>query len=248
MSAAGRRATATLLALGLLGCGGGLPLTGRVPSDVAVMKRRIEGLKALIAAAHGGPLTRFDETLIVIDERLVDGLLQAAMPFDRILRKKYSVRVDRASVSFDDGFALVILTGRASLADHTDTFADVKVWGGLDILELDRESGVLRGHMKVIAVDVARVDVKGVTAPLRRLVADLSRTKLSDFEELLSRLEIPIRVQSEIEIPGVGPEGGVTIAPLKLPLRASIERARAFGGKLWISVTASTATPSGARP
>ena len=212
------------------------------------MKRRIQGLKGLIAAAHGGPLTRFDQTLIAIDEHLVDELLRAAMPFERTLSGKYRVRIDRASVSFDDGFALVSLSGRASLADGPDTFADVKVWGGLDIVELDRQSGVLRGRMKVIAVDVARVDLRGVTAPLRRLVADLGRAKLSDFEQLLSRVEIPIRVQSEIEIPGVGPQGGVTIAPLKLPLRASVEHVRAFGGKLWISVAASTARTPEARP
>ena len=238
-----------VLGLALLTAAGGRVRTlEQLSPEAAVLRRRIEGLSALLAAARRAPLARFDQTLIVIDERLVDDLLKAATPLERVLRQKYRITLDRTDVEFKDGFALVTLGGRASLAEDPQTFADIAVYGGLDVVELDPKSGILRGRIKIIAAVVRRVDVKGLTAPIRRLVGDLGRAKLSDFEELLSSVEIPIRLQSQIEIPGVGPEGGVTIQPLTLPLRASIESVRAFRGKLWIRVAASTAAVESPAP
>jgi hypothetical protein len=230
----------------VLACDGRVHRVERVSAEEALLLRRIEGLRALIGAARRAPLGQFDQALIVVDERLVDDLLKAAMPLERVLGDRYRITLDRADVDFEDGFALVTLDGRAGLAEDPRTFADLKIYSGLDIVELDRTSGTLRGRMKIIAVDVRRVDVKGLTAPLQRLVEDFGRGKLADFEALLSSVEIPVRVRREIEIPGVGPEGGVTIAPLTVPLRASIESVKAFRGKLWISVGASAG--AGARP
>jgi hypothetical protein len=238
-----------IVGLGLLsGGGGGVRMADWVSPEEALLKRRIEGLRDLLAAARRAPLAQFEQTLIVIDERLVDDLLRAATPIERVLQEKYRLTLDQTNVDFEDGFALVKFGGRVSLVDDAETFADIKVYGGLDVVELDRKSGILRGRLKIIAVDVQRVDFKGLTAPLRRLVEDLGRTKLSDFEALLSSVEIPIRLQSAIEIPGIGPEGGVKIAALTLPLRASIESVKAFRGKLWINVGASTAAAASPTP
>jgi hypothetical protein len=235
------------VSLGLVAAGGGRYRRFERPSpEEAILRRRIEGLRGLIEAARRPPLVRFDQMLVVIDAGLVGGLLRAATPVERVLQGRYRIVLDQARVEFEDGFALVKLGGRVSLATNAGTFADIDVYGGLDVVGLDPSSGILRARVKVVAFEVRRVDFKGLTAPLARLVEDVGRAKLSDFEGLLSKLEIPIRLDSEIAIPGVGPEGGVRIPPLNLPLHVAVVDVKVLRGKLWISVGASASpTPTG---
>lgn len=204
----------------------------------AVLERQRKGLESLIAAASQGPLIPFDEVLVIVDEKLVQGLLASATPYERIVANRYRVRLDSATVEFEDGFALVRLDGRASLAQRQeeDIFADVSVYGGLDIVSLDPASGVLRGRVNIIGFEARRVGVLGVEAPVQRLVEDLSREKVEEFNVLASGLEIPVRLEREITVPAVGPEGEVRIEAATVPLRAEVRDVKAFRGKLWVSV------------
>jgi hypothetical protein len=215
-------------------------------AERAVLQRQLQGLAGLLAAAEKGPLVTFDKVLVTVDEQLVQSLVETALPLEAVVAGRYRVRVSAARVQFEDGFALVTLEGRASMADRPqeDTFADVHLYGALDIVDLDPVSGTLRGRVTLIAFDARKVGVMGVGArPAEGLVEDLARERLEAFAPLLSDIEIPVAVQGRIELPGLD-ENGVRIAAADLPLRVAVLSVKAFRRKLWISVDASTsATP-----
>jgi len=124
-----------------------------------VLDRRREGLARLMAAARRGSLLPFNKMLVVADQGLVRQVLAATLPFERVIVGRYRIRVSRADVHFEDGFGLVRLDGEASFADRAETegHAEVTVFGGLDVVALDPKSGILRGSVKIIALDARRV-------------------------------------------------------------------------------------------
>jgi hypothetical protein len=239
-----QRALAVALALAGSGCGRDRP---QVSAEEAVLERQVAGLQALVAAAERGPLIPFREVLVVLDQRLVQDLLTSAMPFERVVAGRYRIRVTDARVHFDDGFALVQVDGRASLADRPDrnVFAEVSVFGGLNTMELDPGSGTLRARVDVVAFEVRRLAVLGVDAP-EDLIEDLGRQQLEAFAVLLSRFDVPVRLDRDITIPGV--TGEVTIAPARLPLALSVQDVKALRGRLWVSVAAATEARPPASP
>src|SRR5205823_4580087 len=145
----------------------------------------------------------------------------ASLPFERVIRDRYLVRVLRAEVHLEDGLGLVRLEGDARFADQpaSEGRAEVTVYGSLGVVRLDPESGILRGEVEVIALDARRVDVPGVPAVVaEHLVEDLGREQLEAFSALASRIEIPVQLQRSVTLPAVGP-GEVTIAAAAVPLR-----------------------------
>lgn len=202
-----------------------------------LLERRTQGIQGLIAAAREGRLVPFDQVLVVVQQGLVQGLVEATLPYERDLAERYRVRAETATVAFDDGFALVQLRGRASLLQDPDTAAEIDIYGAIDIVELDPETGVLRGRVNILAVDTRSVDLAGIPAPMRRLVDNLSREQLSAFEPLLSNIEIPVKLEQTVRIPAVN-QSGIKIQEAVLPLEAAVVDVKAFRGKLWVCVSA----------
>jgi hypothetical protein len=212
-------------------------------AERAVLERQLSGLRGLVAAAERGALVPFSHVVAVADEGLVQDLLRGTLPFERVVAERFRVRVEQAEVQFRDGFGLVRLEGRASLAAAPAEMvsAQVTVFGALDVVELDPESGVLKGSVTIVAVDARRVGVLGVgPSDAERLVEDLARERLESFSTLASRLEIPIQLQSEVQLPAVGPAGGVRIEAATVPFRARVTDVKAFGGRLWVCIEAAT--------
>lgn len=216
--------------------------TPRVEPEEAVLVRKREGLTALVAAAAKGPLIPFEKALVIVDQSVVQELLTAAMPFERVIGGRYRVQVTAASVEFDDGFALVRLDGRASVAG-TAASAELRVYGDLNVVSLDPASGALRGRIRLIAFEARRVDVLGVGASAERLVEELGREELESFAPLAATLEIPVRFEREVAIPAVE-TGEVRIAAATLPLGLGVRDVKALRGKLWICVDVDTGPPS----
>ena len=210
----------------------------RVSPEEAVLLRQRQGLTELLEAARKGPLVPFDQVLVIVDQGLVKDLLESATPYERLVADRYRIRLESAGVTFEDGFALVRLDGRASLAnrDEKDVFADVSVYGGLDVLGLDPDSGTLRAAVRVMAFEATRVGVLGMDAPVRRLIEDLGSERIEEFNVLASDLEIPVRLEREITIPEIGPEGEIRIPAAVVPLQVAVTDVKAYRGKLWVSI------------
>jgi len=209
--------------------------------DAAVAQRQNEGLKRLLAEAEKGPVVQKGDVTVVVDQRMVQEVITSVLPLEQVIASRYRVRLTEAGVLFEDGLALVRLKGRATLADKDEQYAsaELDVAGSLDVVDLDPRSGRLRGQVKIIAVDAQAVAVMGMKTPQQAesLVEELGRERLEAFSALLAGIEIPVRIQQDVAIPGVD-EGGVHIAAASVPLSVSVLDVNAFRGRLWVSVKA----------
>jgi hypothetical protein len=211
------------------------------PAEEAVLERRRQGLMTLMQAAARGPLVarEADRVLFLVDQSLVAALLATQVPREYVVEDVFRIWVTGAQITFEDGLALVRLDARASLVGAEEgAFADVAVYGDLEILREQPSAAVLRARINLIAVDARRVEVAGKRRDVDKLVERLGRSRLSAFAELASGLEIPVRNDYAIEMPAVD-EGPVRIQATELPLRLTLVDVKAFKGKLWISMAAS---------
>ena len=206
-----------------------------------LIRRQHEGLSALIARAEAGPLVPAGQhALVGVDVKLVQSLLGALVPAEYVVAGRYRIRVERANVSFEDGFALVTLEGRASLLGREqDVFADVTVYGDLHVERTQQRKDVLQARIRLLAVDPRRVAVVVETRHADRLVKELGRAQLEEFAALASSLEIPVRQSYSLDVPAAGPAGPVQIEGAAIPVQFSVLDVTAFSGRLWISMAAS---------
>jgi hypothetical protein len=219
------------------------------PAEEAVLERRRQGLMALTQAAARGPLVSrdADRVLFLVDQSLVAALLATQVPREYVVEDTFRIWVTGARITFEDGLALVRLDARASLVGaEEEAFADVAVFGDLEILRQQPSAAVLRARINLIAVDARRVEVVGKRRDADKLVERLGKSRLSAFAKLASELEIPVRHEHAIEMPAVD-DGPVRIEATTLPLRLTLVDAKAFRGKLWISMAASFG-PAGPPP
>jgi len=225
------------LGVGGLGCQG----SPEIVAEEEILSRQRAGLEELIARSRTGPLLPEDELLIVVEEGWVQQVLRLELPRTSVLAGRYRVEVTGVDVNFDDGLGLVRLRGRVSFASRPGDrlYAELGVYGALDVVELDPESGVLRGRVTPIAFEVRRVTF-GVDNSLgRELVEALGREKLDSFAALALEVEIPVRLEQRVELPGLGPGGPVEFAGAEIPIAAAVSQVVAVEGRLWISVRAS---------
>ena len=234
-------ASLLLFAAGTLACRRGSG-DARQSAEEQGLARRIQGLQALLkdAEQHGGRVVRFEDVLIVVRQKLIQEVLDTSLPLERVVGDRFRIRLLAARVLLEDGFAPVELSGEASLKDQGDVRAEVAVFGGLDLVDLDPASGILRGRVRIFAIEARTTAVLGIGVPAERLVEDISREKLEVFAPLLSSIAIPVRLGREVVLPAIGPEGGVRIAEQSIPLSAVIADVKSFRQRLWISVETRT--------
>jgi hypothetical protein len=247
MSPRGRITPAGLLVclVTLLPPGCGARPEARQAVEEAILDRRSQGLEALIEASrrNGGQLLAPEDILVVVGQGLVQQVLDGAVPFERTIGNRFHVLVTQCSVHFEDGLALVQLEGRASLTGGGEAGAELTVYGGLDVVDLDPQSGVLRAGVHVFAVEAKRAGFLGLPTPTERLAEEIGREKLESFSALLSAVEIPVRLERAPTLPAIGTESGVSIAATPLPFNLSVVEVLSFRRRLWVTIRASLMAP-----
>jgi hypothetical protein len=214
-----------------------------VSPEEALLTRRIGGLRKLVArGTAGSPLVDLRQAMVVVHQDVVRDLLLAATPFEQTIADRYRVRVESASAEFADGFALVRLAGRAELVGGPVS-ADVVVLGGLDVLGLE-QSGLLRCQVRVFAVDARDANIAGLDRPVRNLIDRFGRDALG---ALVSVVDIPVKVEDEVTIPGVQTPR-VRIPPSEVHVQARVVDVEVFGERLWVGLAAVVGDPAPARP
>jgi hypothetical protein len=198
-----------------------------------VLQREVQKLREQVAAAEAGTLLDFEQMLVVVDQDLVQRLLASAMPLEGDAGQGFRVRIDTARAEFANGVALVHLAREASLAAGGIS-AEMSVYGGLDVVELDPASGVLRARVAVYAVEIPKADVLGIDQPARRLTQALAEGGL---ETLLGPIEVPVRIEDRLRLPALRTRR-VGIPALDVPVAATVSSLRVFAGKLWVGVRA----------
>jgi len=195
-----------------------------------VLAQQTVALRTLVSAADRGALVSFAQVLVVVDQSLVQDLLRAAMPVEGPIGG-FRVRLESAEASFDDGLALVHLRGKATLIESSVS-ADLRVYGGLEVVNLDPQSGRLRCEVRVFGVEADRANLLGIDKPLRDLAQALSHGGLA---ALLRFVEIPVRIDDHVSLPAVDSKR-LRIPAAEVPIRAEVAEVKAFGGKLWVAL------------
>ena len=218
-----------------------------VPAEEALLLRQTRELEVLAAAAEAGTLVDFDQMLVVVDQRFVQELLAAVVPLEGDVGGGFHVRIDAAEAAFDDGLALLRLKGEVR-AQGRAASAELRVLGGLDVVELDPTSGILGGRVTVFGVEATRADILGMDESVRGLTEVLTHGGLA---RLVGPIEIPVRVENHLALPAVQTER-LRIPASEVALQASVKDVKVFGGKLWVRLGATlpessegAANPSG---
>jgi hypothetical protein len=224
--------------LGTPGCGEG---KGTLTAHELTLRRQVEGLRVLVADAENGTLLDFPQMLVVVDQGLIEVLLASVVPLEGDVGAGFRLRVDSARASFGDGLALVRLAGEVGLVDRPASAA-VNVYGGLDVVELDPATGILRARVNLYAVDLSEGDALGGAAPARRLVQALAAGGL---ETLLGPIEVPVRIEQQLRLPPLRTPR-VRIPGMDVPVEAAVSSVKVFGGRLWVGVRVHVPDASGA--
>jgi hypothetical protein len=202
----------------------------------AILSRQNQELIKLAAAAENGTLLDFKGVLIVVDQVLVQDLLRAVTPLEADVGGGFHVRIDTADAVFGDGVALVRLTGAARVG-RTSVGSPVTVFGAIDVVKLEPESGVLQCGVGVVSVEAQDATALGYGDPVSKLTAALAEGGLN---LLLGPLEIPISVENRLKIPAVESKR-LQIEAEDLPLTIAVQQLKVFGGRLWVFVDAALA-------
>jgi hypothetical protein len=208
----------------------------RMSAREALLSRQNQELAKLASAAENGTLLDFESMLIVVDQALVRDLLRAVTPLEADVGSGVHVKIDSADASFEDGVALVSMTGTASVGG-APVGSRVTVLAAIDVVELQPVSGVLECRVNVLGVDAQGTTARGHDDAVDRLTEALARGGLS---LLLGSLEIPVGVEDRLSIPAVESKR-LQIAAVNLPLRVGVQQVKAFGGRLWVYVDAALA-------
>lgn len=206
----------------------------------AVLTKRIDALEDLLRQSEqeGTSLFPSDQIIVGIDESLVQECLRLGLPREEVVQARYRVRLEDAQVSFEHNFGLVRLDGRVTYIGSLEAsvFAEVSLYGTVDVVELDRRSGLLHGNLSLVALEVHRTEVFVRSRTARDLADGLADLGLEALSGLAAPVEIPVQLEEKIRMTGIGPEGPVTIQPAVVPLRLNVTRVLALGGKLWVFI------------
>lgn len=201
----------------------------------ALLSRQNQELVKLAAEAEAGTLLDFKGVLVVVEQGLVQDLLRAATPLEADVGKGFHVKIDTADAAFGDGVALVRLSGTAGVGGAS-VGSPVTVFGAIDVVGLDPDSGVLQCTVSILGVEAQDAKALGHSS-VARLTEALTHGGLS---LLLGSLEIPVSVQNRLSIPAVESKR-LHIDAENLPLTVAVQQVKVFGGRLWVFVDAALA-------
>lgn len=206
--------------------------------EEALLRRQNQGLRELIADAEKGTLFSPEHLVVGVDEALARALLRAGLPQERTVGR-FRVRVEEADVRFRSTQSVVTLGGRVATAEDPETFVDLTLLGGLDRLEVDSATATLTARVVIDRFEVQRAEAGGSeSAVAKSVIAGLAERGLSSLADLVPRLEIPVRLDHELNLTGFG-DGPVSVRPARLPIQVAVARVLPLGGRLWVMLQVS---------
>ncbi len=173
-----------------------------------------------------------------ISEPLANELARLALPREQVVGDRYRVRLERVDVRFRDEHGSVHLHGQVGLAGGAEPafFAELALFGVVDTVEVDRETGVLRCNVSFEGFELKRFDTYGESETGRLLLEELGRQGLDVLKAVAFPIAIPVRLDQEIVLGRAAREGPVRLLPASLPLRLTVSDVAAYAGRLWVAV------------
>jgi hypothetical protein len=258
LARAARRLAGGLAALCAAGCATPDPAARAAVAERDALRREVAGLRALQATLGGstdmtgglGP----DDAFVVVRDSLVRALLDATLPTTVRLRDRAEVRLERASAAFEANVTRIALVGTVRQLGWPHAAATLRLGGALADFVVDSTS-TLRARLAIDEVLVS--DPMGVPAPLRAparaLLQQVADRGLPQVVAALPGVAIPVRLDQTIALPGFGPEGPITVAPVEARVAIAVRRVATWDGYTWIVLRTTRSPfvavrPAAARP
>ncbi len=206
---------------------------GALHGEKVLIERELDGLRDSAARlARGESLFPESDVVVSIDESFVQGLIAARLPLE-LTAAPYRVVLTAVDVGFG-GAPTVQLRGVITRDGMVTLDAAVGIVGALSGIEIDPATSTLRARIVADHLEIERASglesfLSGSTLDD---VASLVRTEIASQ---LPTIEIPVRVQQDIDIPAIT-DGPVRVRAARLPVRASISRVFAANKRLWIGL------------
>jgi hypothetical protein len=206
---------------------------GALHAETVQLERELDGLRDSAARlARGESLFPDSDIIVSIDESFVQGLITARLPLE-LAAAPYHVVLTSADVGFG-GAPTVRLRGTITREGMVTLDAAVTVVGALSGIEIDTSTSTLRA--KIVADHLSIERAAGLESFLSgSTLDDVARLVRMEVAAQLPTIEIPVRVQQDIDIPAVT-DGPVRISGARLPVRASVSRVFAANKRLWIGL------------
>ena len=216
----------------------------RYQAKRALLERQNQGIRELIEDERNGRLVPADEFLVGIDDDIVADLFRLELPLERPLSDKFRIRLEKATVSFEDKYGSIVVQGAVFRPQTPDRRTAVIVHGGLGEVSIDPKSNLLQIR---IAVDDIELVTAGILEPVlgnagKRFIAQKGKEKL---EEALPTLQVPVALAQDIQVPALE-EGAVQLESFTIPLDVSVNHVFAAAGKLWVTFDAKVGKITGA--
>ena len=228
------RAAAAALALAAAACGNDYEGAGELHAKQVVLRREVQGLRAVAARLEGGQtMLPEGDVAVAIDDSLIKDILSAQLPFDADV-DRYHLSLKEAEVQFT-GSPIVRLRGTLNLLAYPSIQAQVFVIGALENIEVNPTTSTLRAR---IAIDHLGIEkAAGLEAYVSRsALDDVGRIIRVQLKDQLPLGQIPVTVQQTIDLPAVT-RGPMRIDGARLPLKVAVSQIVAARGTLWIAVS-----------
>lgn len=199
------------------------------------LRREADGLEMLERLAPGKLMDREHEVLVSVSDTLLRSLLDAAFPLPVNIRNRLTVTFTSAKVTFRANVARVDIAGTVKRSGFPRVSAALQLRGAIDNFVVDG-SQALRARISID--DVALDTPAGTPAALDPLVINVLQSiverSLPELTASLPSIEIPVRLDQAMKLPGFGPEGALSIQPSSAPLSIQASRIIAFQNRLWV--------------
>ncbi len=206
---------------------------GALHAETVQIERELDGLRDSAARlARGESLFPESDIIVSIDESFVQGLITARLPLE-LSAAPYQVVLTSVDVGFG-GAPTVRLRGTITREGMVTLDAAVTVVGALSGIEIDTATSTLRANIVADHLSIERA--AGLESFLSgSTLDDVARLVRQEVAAQLPTIEIPVRVQQDIDLPAVT-DGPVRISGARLPVRASVSRVFAANKRLWIGL------------
>jgi len=199
-----------------------------------ILEHEIAAMEAVVREAPNDSLIPFSDALVRIDDVTLEHLLDAGLPYQTVVGGRFRIRIDDAVVRCENGVAQVRLSGRASLIDRPDTYAEALVHGALRQFAVDSATSTLRTRVEVLTFTVPKFQWQGKDSEIGKgLVRDLARLRVDVFHDAF-QFDLPIHLE-DLVVPAVRTRH-VRIAALRVPFDVEVEHVNALRGMLWLSL------------
>lgn len=210
----------------------------------AMLLRQNQGIRELIAEEEQGSLVPTDRFLIGVDEKVLGDIFRSQLPRERPLGERFVIRLEKAEVSLQDKYGLIVIEGNLHLQRTPERQTAVRIFGGLGAVMIDPLTSLLNIQIAIDHFELLQAGLlEGILGSSgKKFLAEQGKGILQDA---IPTIQIPVALRQNIAIPAIS-EGGLQLDSLQVPLDLSVNRFIAAGGKLWVTLSATVGKVTGA--